>query len=110
MPINTAEAFRENLFENPQNNSRESASNKGFQPYGQEIAAMTAKIKGSNVTVAFASMHNWGFKIYKRGTKPPKGEDASDKSYAKTYTQETLDLMKTQKSDFAFIGGDLNNN
>lgn len=114
--IDTAIAVRTSLFEKVQNLSIKSESYPDEEiPYGQEIAAVVAKIKDTNIDLAIASMHSWGFPLY------PKEVDKSDKSlynkydyenmsYATTYMAEAIKTVKEQNATISLIAGDLNNN
>lgn len=111
--FSTAVALRTDAFEKPVNFSIRSQSNiyNKKKPYGQEIAGVTAKIKNSNLSMAFSSLHSPGFQLFsKTQQKKYSNDDLQNIEWCVKYTREAIDNIKKIKSDFDVIAGDFNNN
>lgn len=112
--FSTAIAIRQDLFENDiVNHSFRSQSHPDKRLYGQDIAAVVAKLKNMALNLSFASMHSWGFQLYHpdhpANQRSYNQTDEANAEYAKIYAQEAVGNSNLQV-DYALIGGDMNNN
>jgi exonuclease III len=114
--FSTAVALKSSLFEDcVQNISVASQSDKGSDRhiYGQEVAAVIAKIKNSCVKLAFASLHSWGFTLYSPDSTEHKIYSQNDRDQMKwgvEYTREAIQNFNHHSFDHGLMGGDMNNN
>lgn len=107
-----AVALRANMFVNGDNCSISSKSGKAGV-YGQEIAAVTATHKDSNVKLTFSSLHSWGFQLYNpdqaydQEIQDVKNNDPNVRKGV-AYTKEAFNNLPNRS--LSMLAGDMNNN
>lgn len=80
--------------------------------YGQDIAGVSVLHTKSGRRFNLASVHSWGFKLYKPGTeeqqKKYNDSDKANMKYANTYMRDAIKLVNQTAADGIIIGGDMN--
>lgn len=83
-----------------------------FEPYGQDATIITAQPKNTNVTLAFGSVHSWGFQLYSpENTKKNLSKyDDGRLEKGKKYCNMIAEKLNQLSVDGRVFGGDINNN
>lgn len=111
--FSTAIALRPQLFSAVKNISIRTPDQGPSSGCGQEVAAVQVTLKNTDTTVAFGSLHGWGFKLYHPSSKENRQYsrgDRQDMQRADGYVQRAMQHMQQQIAHHNVLAGDMNNN